>query len=119
MPLVTATVLAYAAGLFSGFGGAFVWTAAAALFVVWTGGRIPRERIALFAIAVAGFAIASSSRAIVQSCVDRLTRQRAWELTLDGDAAPGSFVRARHSCGATVRISVRRGPTRSARRPNA
>ena len=109
MPLVTATILAYAAGLLSGFGGAFIWTAAAAVIVVWRGARTQRERIALGAVAVAGFATATSARNIESSCFDRLAIAVEWEVTLEADASPGAFVGGRHSCGVMMRIAVERG----------
>lgn len=109
MPLITSTVLAYAAGLLSGFGGAFVFTAAAAGLVVWLGARGRRERLSLAAVAVAGFAIASVSSAIATNCLEAGARARSWELTLEGDASPGEFVAARDACGVQFRLSVEKG----------
>lgn len=116
MPLVTAAVLAYAAGLFTGFGGAFIWTAAAGALVVWRGARAARDRLALCALAVAGFAFAGNARAASERCRERLLRDRAWEVTLEGDAEPGAFVRARHECGVAVRLAVVGGHARSGAR---
>jgi competence protein ComEC len=109
VPLVTAAILAYAAGLLSGFGAAFIWTAAAAALVVWGGARATRERLALGAVAVAGFASATSTRAIESSCLERLAAAVEWDVTLMADASPGAFVAARHSCGVTLKIAVERG----------
>jgi competence protein ComEC len=109
VPLVTATILAYAAGLLSGFGGAFIWTAAAAALVVWRGARMPRERVALGAVAVAGLATATSARSVESSCFDRLAHAVEWDVTLAADASPGAFVGGRHSCGVTLRFAVERG----------
>jgi competence protein ComEC len=109
VPLITATILAYAAGLLSGFGGAFVWTAAAAALVVWRGAGTPRERLALGAVAIAAFATAASTRNVESSCFDRLAHAVEWDVTLAADASPGAFVPGRHSCGVTLRIAVERG----------
>jgi len=109
MPLVTAAVLAYAAGLLTGFGGAGGWTAGAALVIAWAGARVPRDRLALAGIAIAGFAAASSTASADAACARRLLAAPEWELTLANDADPGAFVRARHACGITVRLAVRDG----------
>jgi competence protein ComEC len=116
MPLVTAAVLAYAAGLLSGFGGAFVWTLGAAALVVWRGARTGRERLALTALAVAGFGTATAARIVESSCIERLTGAREWELRLVAEATPGAFVPAQHACGLELRISVERGHARAGSR---
>jgi competence protein ComEC len=109
VPLVTAVVLAYAAGLLTGFGGAVVWTAAAVVLVVWWGGRTPSDRLALAAVGVAGFAIAASARDAEHECLDALRGRAVWEVTLLNDASPGAFVGARHNCGARFRLAVTTG----------
>jgi len=109
MPLVAAAVLAYAAGLLSGFGGAFLWTSAAALFVVWRASSRRRERIALLAIAVGGLASAVAARVGQTRCLDRLQRSRSWEAVLMGDASPGSFTPARHDCGVSLKVAIESG----------
>lgn len=109
MPLVTSAVIAYAAGLLSGFGGALVWTAAAAAVLVWKGASAPRDRLALTALAVAGFAFASTSRMSLDRCRQRRLRDREWMLTLQVDAEPGGFVTARDGCGVPFRVAVSDG----------
>ena len=109
MPLIASATLAYAAGLLSGFGGAFVWTAAAALFVVWRGARSRRERLALLAVVTAGIATAVATRAADAGCAARLRGSRSLQLELGADARPGAFIPARHACGMTVRVSVAKG----------
>jgi len=109
MPLVAAATLAYATGLLCGFGAASSWSIAVVGLVVWHGARHARERIALVAMAIAGLAIATSTRKSSERCVAALARAREWRLTLEGDATPGAFVPARHACGAAVRISVEEG----------
>lgn len=106
MPLVTAAVIVYAAGLLSGFGGAFVWPVAAAALVVWHCVRTTRERIALVAVAVAGYATATGARRATTVCTEHLLTSRQWQLRLAADAAPGAFVVGRHACGVDVRVSV-------------
>ncbi|MEX2153495.1 MAG: DNA internalization-related competence protein ComEC/Rec2 [Gemmatimonadaceae bacterium] len=109
MPLVTAAVLAYAAGLLSGFGGVSIWMLAAAALVVWGGARTRRDRTALATIAIAGFATASIARGAQASCFERLLAAPEWEVTLAGDASPGAFVLGRHSCGVKLRIAAAEG----------
>src|SRR5437867_1020130 len=111
MPLVAAAVLAYAAGLLAGFGGAFVFTLIAAAVVVWRGAptRRRRERVALAALVVAGFSTAASARVVESSCLDRLMRVGEWQVVLAADASPGAFVSGRHSCGVDLKVSVERG----------
>ncbi len=109
MPLVTATVLVYAAGLLSGFGGALVWFVPAIALVVWQGAQAVRDRIALVAIAVSGFATASVLRDAEAACFARLATASVWNAQLLADAAPGAFVPARHDCGVILRLSVVRG----------
>lgn len=109
MPLITAAILAYAAGLLTGFGGAFVWTTIGAAIAIVQGSRRPRERLALAALAAAGFAIASTASAATDTCLAHLAARHSWELTLDADAAPGAFVPARHACGVKVRLALESG----------
>lgn len=116
MPLVAAATLAYAAGLLSGFGGAFFWTAGAALLVVWQGAPRSRERIALLAVAVAGLSTAVTARSADGRCIERMLRVHRWQLTIESAASPGAFVAARHSCGVAFRLSVRQGHARAGSR---
>jgi competence protein ComEC len=109
VPLVTATVLVYAAGLLCGFGGAFVWTVGAVALVVWQGARARRDRLALVAVAVSGFASASVIQNAESGCVARLAGTRRWEVRLLADASPGGFVPASHECGAMLRLSIAEG----------
>ena len=109
MPLVTATVLAYGAGLLAGFGAAFIWSALAAGFIVARGARTTRDRVALSAVAVAAFATAASVQAAESRCLARLSHASEWDVTLAADASPGAFVSGTHACGVTLRIAVERG----------
>src|SRR2546423_4387981 len=109
MPLVTAVVLVYAAGLLTGFGGAVLWTAGGAAFVIVFAVRTPADRLALLAVCVAGLATATATRNTVTSCGASLARAHAWRVTLVADAAPGGFVAARSECGTDVRIAVESG----------
>ena len=109
MPLVTAVVLVYAAGLLSGFGGAFTWTIAAGALVVWHGARTQRDRVALAVIGVAGCLTATIARAAESSCSDRMLRLAAWEVMLAADASPGAFVPGQLACGVSLRIAVETG----------
>src|SRR5688500_11931215 len=109
MPLVTATILVYAAGLLAGFGGALIWPAAAAALVVWHGARTRRDRLALAVIAIAGGVTATVARKAESSCGERLVHAKAWEVMLGADASPGAFVPAQHACGIRLRIAVAAG----------
>lgn len=116
MPLITAAVLAYAAGLLTGFGGAFLWTATAALLVIWHGGHSARDRVALAALAAAGLALATRAGDVRERCRERLLRTTAWELTLEDDADAGDLARARHRCGVMARVAVSEGAARAGAR---
>lgn len=122
MPIVTAAVLAYAAGLLSGFGGAAVWSVAAAscaCVVVWGQGggrRTARERLALAALAVAGLATATAARRTRETCLQRLLGTTVRELTLDAAAGEGSFTVAHHDCGVRFRVFVTSGSARAGAR---
>ncbi|HEU4996698.1 MAG TPA: ComEC/Rec2 family competence protein, partial [Gemmatimonadaceae bacterium] len=109
MPLVGAAVLAYAAGLLSGYGDAAAWTIAAGIGVVWLCARQRRERLALGAVAVAGLSVAVVGRRERDACQERLARADSLEITLGADASPGAFVSGRHACGVAVRIAVDTG----------
>ncbi|HJQ19157.1 MAG TPA: DNA internalization-related competence protein ComEC/Rec2 [Gemmatimonadaceae bacterium] len=113
MPLVAAAVLAYAGGLLTGFGGAYVWTASAVAIVIASGRRTASERLALVAIAVAACAVAASADRTVSACAVRLARATSWRLTLEAEAQPGAFVAAHHECGAAVKVAVERGVARA------
>lgn len=106
MPLVTAAVLAYAAGLLAGFGATSIWILAAAVLLICGSARKRRDRVALVAIAAAGLSTASAARAAESSCAERLSRAQEWRVRLSGEASPGVLVRARHGCGVTLRIAV-------------
>lgn len=108
MPIVTAAVLAYAAGLLAGFGAAFVWAAAAVAAVV-AGGRTGRDRLCLAAIAVAGLSTATAGERTTDDCRRQLLQRRAWEVTIDAEADAGAFVLARHACGVRFRMAIASG----------
>lgn len=120
MPIVTAAVLAYAAGLLSGFAGATIWGVAAAvsaLAVVARGGaRSARERLALAALVVAGLATATAARRTRETCLQRLLATPDREVTLDAAATAGSFTAAHHDCGVRFRVFVTSGSARAGAR---
>lgn len=108
MPLVTAAVLAYAAGLLAGYGGAVLWCVAAIVLVVAHGStRLDRALIAL--VAAAGCLTAYSGRAAANACESALLAGDVWQVRLEADAFPGGFVPARHACGVRVSLSVSEG----------
>lgn len=109
MPLVTAAVLAYAAGLIAGFGGPFAWTSTAIVLVVCYGGRTGRDRWLLAVVAAAGWTTAHIGRQAESRCADRLLSAGGWRLTLLADASPGAFVPSRHDCGVRVSLAVAEG----------
>ena len=81
----------------------------ASVLVVWVGGRRTAERLGLAALATAGIVAGVSARTSSARCEQRLTAGHRSRLTLEGDASPGAFVRAHHSCGVSVRVAVRAG----------
>lgn len=109
MPLVTAAVLAWTAGLLAGFAHATPTLLAGALAVVLLCATRRRDRIALAAIAAAGLVVGHADRGAAARCAADLARARRWLVTLDSDAAPGAFVTGRAACGARVRIAVQEG----------
>ena len=109
MPLVTAAVLVYCAGLLAGFGSAVLWTLAAAGLVIWQGARTSRDRVALAALGLAAYLTASSARAYERACATRLLHETSWVVTLARDAEPGAFVSATHECGVRFRVAIRSG----------
>jgi competence protein ComEC len=109
MPLVAAALLSYVCGLLAAGGAqAFALLGATGL-VVWTGGRRAGERLGLLALATAGIAAGVSADRSAAECERQLLAADCARLTIDGDAKPGAFVRARHACGIAVRIAVRAG----------
>ena len=109
MPLVTAAVLAWTAGLLAGFTHATLVLLAIVPAVVLLGAAGRRDRIALGAIAAAGLAIGHMDGAAAAACASDPARARRWHVTLEGDAAPGAFVTGRTACGARVRMAVEQG----------
>jgi competence protein ComEC len=109
MPLVTAAVIVYAAGLLTGFAGAPIWTLAASVLVVWNGGRTARDRGVLAVLGLAGCLTAVSERRAEARCHARLIGATSWRLTLLDAAVPGGLVSARHACGVRFRIVVAEG----------
>jgi len=109
MPLVAAALLAYVAGLLVAAEQSLGAMLAATVLVVWVGGRRTAERVGLAALATAGIVAGVSTRTSIAQCEQRLAAEHRTTLTLDGEARPGAFVRARHSCGVVVRIAVRAG----------
>ena len=106
MPLVTAAVLAYAAGLLCGFGTSPPWSIAALGTVVVAGSRDGRSRLALIALGVAGVAAGDAHIQRTMRCAERLAATPVWILTLQSAASEGSFVRATAACGVHVRLAV-------------
>lgn len=119
MPLVTAALLAYVCGLLSGVSDGGAWTLSAGGVVVWLGARSTRERIALAALLVAGFAAGIASESNRTRCERRLLALAAVEVTLASEASPGAFVAGRHACGVNVRLAVRHGAAPAGARVSA
>ena len=69
MPLVTAAVITYVAGLLAGFGLPHPLAVFVVAIVARQVARSPRDVIALAAVAVTGFAVASLSEQRVRACV--------------------------------------------------
>ena len=108
MPLITAAVLAYAAGLLTGFGGAVPWSLAALVLVV-AHTATTRDRLVIALVGVAGGLTAYSGRQAATRCESALLAASVWQVRLDADAFPGGFVPARHQCGVRVSLSIVEG----------
>src|SRR5436853_5913047 len=111
MPLVAATVLAYAAGLLSGFtdGEAALLGAAVIGFAAWQVGRNARDRILICAIGVAGAGVAMVASSTNARCTANMLRAAEWRVTLAADAEPGALIIVRSDCGSAARIAIRHG----------
>ena len=109
MPLVTAVVVAYAAGLLAGYGSAAIFTLGASALVIWFGGRTARDRLALVVVTFAGWTTAWLGRDAQAKCEARLLASAEWHVTLGADASPGAFIPAQSECGSRVRLSVVEG----------
>ena len=109
MPLITACVLAYAAGALAGLRDLAWLILAAAVPVIWHGATKRRDRIALAAVTVAGLANGTALMRSWEQCRERLIRASSVEVVLAGAPAPGTFVAGRHHCGIRVGIAVERG----------
>ena len=108
MPLVTAAVLVYAAGLLGGYGGPTIWVGGA-IAVLLAYGASSRDRALLALVAAAGWLTASGGRDALARCEAALLRQTNWRLRLDEDASSGVFARGHHDCGARVNLAVVEG----------
>ena len=113
MPLVAAAVIAYAAGLLVGFGGALVpgLLAAAAALAVAAYGRDARGS-ALALVSVAGIAAGAASAADAARCRAVMEAVPQVALVLEDDASPGSYARgvAREpGCSMPAAVMVQRG----------
>src|SRR5262245_26872697 len=109
MPLIAAALLAYICGLLAVSAPLGWLLLLAGVSVATWGARSARDRLALGALVTAGLACGVSARVHGEACERRLISAGAFDLTLDGVAQPGAFVRAHHACGVTVRLSVRAG----------
>lgn len=108
MPLVTAAVLVYAAGLLGGFGAPVLWVIGALAFVI-TQSATSRDRILLAIVAGAGWLTADTGRRSAERCTAALLAQSSWRVRLVADASPGEFVPAMHRCGVRMSLSVQDG----------
>src|SRR5205814_2076501 len=106
MPLITAAVIAYVAGLLTGFGSPAAWSVIVVALAAWHVARSARDVIALGCIAVAGYAAATVSLRVAASCGARIAESREWTVVVEADAYPGAFVPARTACGAVMHLSV-------------
>ena len=107
MPLVTAAVLSYAAGLLVGMG-AEPWVLAGALAAVLAVSQ-RSDRLPLVGLALAAWLVARGVHGEERACAPRLEREQQWIVTLEDEASSGAFVRARAACGAPVRLAVGAG----------
>ncbi|MFL5577131.1 MAG: DNA internalization-related competence protein ComEC/Rec2 [Gemmatimonadaceae bacterium] len=100
MPLIAAAVVAYAAGLLLGFGGAPIPTAlAAGASLALAALYRARAAAALLLLLLAGVAAARAAAARDAECVLRAARVPAWPVALDDEAAPGGYARGTLAAG--------------------
>ena len=109
MPVVTAAVLAYAAGLLAGFSALPVVLLSTAVLCVYFGSERPKDRLALGALCVAGIALGHAGRTREDACAARVLRMGAAFVRLHAGATPGAFVAGEAVCGTRVRVAVARG----------
>lgn len=109
MPLVTAAVMAYSAGLLAGFGALPVILLGAAALCVYFGAERSRDRLALSALCAAGIALGHAGRSRNHACAELALRTGAAVVQLHGAAAPGAFVAGSATCGTRVRVAVSDG----------
>ena len=117
MPLVAAAVIAYAAGLLLGFGGAFRSAALLATTVALLALVLRRQTVAaLLLVVVAGAAVARSIAAHDARCLLAAASVSSWTGVLDDDAAPGGFARLElrtPGCALRAALFVARGRARA------
>jgi competence protein ComEC len=109
MPLITVIVAAYLAGVLAGFAGWLLWVVAAALvggvfaLLVVHDGRV----VALGLVAICGAAASHAAKIDREHCGAQVVTPVV--AILDRDAAPGTFVPAELSCGASISLFVEVG----------
>lgn len=109
MPLVTAAVMAYAAGLLAGFSALPLVLLGVGAMCVYFGAERPRDRLALAALCAAGIALGHAGRARTEACAERVVRTGAAVMQLSAAATPGAFVAGEASCGTRLRVAVSGG----------
>ncbi|HET7583374.1 MAG TPA: DNA internalization-related competence protein ComEC/Rec2 [Gemmatimonadaceae bacterium] len=117
LPLLVPALGAYLAGLFFGFGGWTGWALAiVAATLALAGTRRSSVLVAVALLVGAGATVGASSRSDTAWCADLVARSHAWRVTLDDDAAPGSFVHGQARagrCAVRASLAVREGRARA------
>ncbi|HSJ65892.1 MAG TPA: DNA internalization-related competence protein ComEC/Rec2 [Gemmatimonadaceae bacterium] len=111
MPPVALALIAFAAGLLTGFGGAVLMGTALVgclLLARWSTGA--PHYTAYAALSAAAFAAATLRAEHDETCLARAERAASWRLTMTTDAAPGATGRATlASCDAHAVVVVKDG----------
>jgi len=109
MPLVTAAVIAYVAGLLTGFGEPPVLSAIVVAIIAWQATRTTRDAVAIVAFSVCGLAAATDAAGREERCVRAAAQRQQWAVTLSASAQPGAFARGALECGSVLRMAVATG----------
>ena len=119
MPLIAVVTIVIAAGLYVGLGGdrtfatlALVTLGVAAVLVAWRRGATGAALAALF---TAALLVGDAVRRTDHRCLVEAARARSWVVRVDGDIAPGAWVRGRllgDRCELDVSIAVTAGRAR-------
>src|SRR5262245_53316062 len=111
MPIIVYALLAYFAGLLSGFSNSVILaTAAVGAAAILGAQRVRVAGVAFAALAAGGIVAARSASAEAKRCLVDAEREQSVAIILDDSAYAGAFARGRvHPCDAFASIAVSAG----------